>query len=67
MNIKLSGIIIEGRKRDKRREKQNITNIYDAQNEVIKFHKDYFSMIFNTVYDAKHGKWLKILTPNQIL
>ena len=50
---------------------KNITSLYDAREEVIKFYYDYSSMIFNAVYNEKHnttkGTGLKTLTPEQML
>ena len=64
---KLSNIKIGVKKSNKQEiEIKNITNLYDMRDEVIKFYKDYSTIIFNTVYDTRHGKGLKILTPKQM-
>ena len=35
---------------------KKITNFQKLQDEVIKFYKDYSTMIFNAGYDVMHGK-----------
>ena len=48
---KLSDIRIEGRKSDKQRsETENNVTLYDARDEVIKFYKDYSTMMNNPRY-----------------
>ena len=42
-------------------------NLYDAQDHVLNFFKDYSAMIHNARFDATHGKGLKMLTPEQML
>ena len=65
---KLSNIKIRGKKPNKHKnEVKNITNVYDAPDEVIKFYRDYWIMIFNARYDTENRKVLKILLSKQIL
>ena len=40
---------------------------YKSQEEVIKFYKDYFKMVYKAAYDSKHIKGPKILTPKQMV
>ena len=59
---------IGGRKSDKTNsEIKNIVNLYDTQEEAIKFYKDFFTMMHNARYDATHRKGLKMLTLKQKL
>ena len=65
---KLINIRIASRKSDKQNsEIKKIMNLYDAQEEVIKIYKDYFTMIYNARYDATHRKRLKVLNLKQML
>ena len=42
--LRLSDMKIGGKKSNKHKsEMENITNLYDLQEEVIKFHKDYYA------------------------
>ena len=67
-NSKLNNIKIGEKNSDEQEnEIKNITNPYDAQDEVIKFYKNYSTMISNAGYDATHRKGLKISTPKQML
>ena len=60
----LNDLRVEGRKPNKQNSNiKNITNLYNARDEVIKFYKDYARMMYN----ARYGKGLKILTPYQML
>lgn len=60
----LNDLRVKGRKPNKQNSKiKNITNLYNARDEVIKFYKDYARMMYN----ARYGKGLKILTPYQML
>ena len=49
----------------------NLENIYFSTEEVINFFRDFIEMLFDASYNSKHsktkGKWLKILTPKQML
>ena len=40
---------------------------YKARNEAIKFYDDYSLLMSEAKYRATEGKWLKILTPKQML
>ena len=40
---------------------KNIMKLYNAEDYVIKFFEDYFTMINNNTYDATHGLGLKTL------
>ena len=65
---KLSSIRLGGHKSNKQlSEIENITNFYKLRQEVIKFYNDYFKVVHKAIYDEKHGKDLKILSPKQIL
>ena len=65
---KLSSIRLGGHKSNKQlSEIENITNFYKLREQVIKFYNDYFKVVHKAIYDAKHGKELKILSPKQIL
>ena len=46
---------------------ENNASLSDVREEVIKFYKHYFTMIFTARYDAAHGKGLKIILPKQML
>ena len=49
----------------------NLEKFYLSREEVINFFRDYIEMLSDANYDSKNsetkGKWLKILTPRQIL
>ena len=49
----------------------NITRFYNSREETISFFRDYGKMILNAAHKSKQnetkGKWLKILTPKQML
>ena len=49
----------------------NLEKFYLSRKEVINFFRDYIEMLSDANYDSKNsetkGKWLKILTPRQIL
>ena len=65
---KLSNIRIGGKKSDKQDSPiNNITNLYNAKDYVIKFFEDCSTMMHNARYDATHGKGLKTFTPKQML
>ena len=65
---KLSDLKIGGKKSNKQKsEKENITNLYNAREEVINFYKDYSGMMHNARYDATPRKGFKILTTKQML
>ena len=48
-------------------ELENIMKFYNLREEIIKFYNYYFKMVNKAVYDAKHGKDLKILTTKEML
>ena len=41
--------------------------LYKTRNSVIKFFDDYSLMVFEAKYETTHKKWLKIITPKQML
>ena len=60
-------LITGGRKLDKQNsEIKHTMNLYDAQEELIKFFEEYSTLIHNSRYDAADGKGLKILTLKQM-
>ena len=63
----LSSINIGGKKSKKQKSKiENITNFYDTREKVIKFYKDYPTMMHIARYGATHGREHKI-HPKQML
>ena len=61
---KLKDIRIEDRKPDKQNSGiKNITNLYNARDDFIKFLEDYFTMMLSD----SHGRRLKILTSRQMI
>ena len=66
------GRIKQGDPRDKSEEQKktidNIKNLYNSREEVVKMFNDYARNMSRNVYDSKQeGKELKILTPKQML
>ena len=45
----------------------NIGNLYDSRQKVVKMFNDYAKNMSRKIYDSKQGTGLKILTPNQML
>ena len=67
LKLKLSSVKIGGKKSDKQlSEIENILKFYKRREEVIKCYSKYFKIVNKAAYDAKHGKGLKILTPEQM-
>ena len=46
---------------------QNINLLSESRESVIRLSNDYSSIVTETNQKAKNGKWLKILTPRQII
>ena len=45
----------------------NIDNLYNSREEVVKMFNDYAKNMSKNIYDSKQGTGLKILTPKQML
>ena len=45
----------------------NIKNLYDSRERVVKLFNDYAKNMSENIYKSKQGTGLKILTPNQML
>ena len=45
----------------------NIDILFNGRNDAIKFVEDYGSMILEVLRKATESRWLKILTPKEIL
>ena len=46
---------------------ENIKNLYKSRQKVVDLFNDFAKIRSETVYETKHGKGLKILTPKQTL
>ena len=46
---------------------KNVQNVFDFREKTINSFRDYFILLSEAKYKAKHGKGLKILTPKQML
>ena len=68
---KLSNIKIGKKTIEQKETINNLEKFYLSREEVINFFRDYIEMLSDANYDSKNsetkGKWLKILTPRQIL
>ena len=45
----------------------NIKNLYNSREEVVRMFNDYAKSIAKNIYESKQGTALKILTPKQML
>ena len=65
------GRIKQGDPRDKSKEQKktidNIKNLYNSREEVVKMFHDYTKYMSRNIYDSKHRTELKILTPKKML
>ena len=65
------GRIKQGDPKDKSKEHKktinNIKNLYNSREEVVKMLNDYAKNMSRNIYDSKQGTGLKILTPKQML
>ena len=65
------GRIKQGDPKDKSPEQKktidNIKNLYNAREEVVRMYNDYVKNISRYIYDSKQGTGLNILTPKQML
>ena len=61
----------KGNKKHRSKEQKNTLYntemLYKARNEATKFYDDYFLMMSEAKTKATKGRWLKILTPKQML
>ena len=68
---KLSSIKVGKKTAEQKEVINNIQNFYNSREKVINFLRYYIEMLSDANYDVRkiktEGKWLKILTPKQIL